>query len=230
MGPPAFAGGNLHGCPVLPARPTTLQWGHRLSPVETRILQYTPGPAPQASMGPPAFAGGNRQPLGVPNLAVLASMGPPAFAGGNSQTPRIPVDTEGASMGPPAFAGGNIPPRSVPPTQSERFNGATGFRRWKPVPAPDAGGLAERASMGPPAFAGGNPESAANSGYAPRASMGPPAFAGGNVIRTYLAADQSRRFNGATGFRRWKPGASGTCRSRACRLQWGHRLSPVETH
>ena len=60
MGPPPFGGGNSK-YPRTMICPTWLQWGHRLSAVETPI-----GSEPHrltiigASMGPPPFGGGNR--------------------------------------------------------------------------------------------------------------------------------------------------------------------------
>ena len=62
------------------------------------------------------------------------------------------------------------------------------------------------------------------------ASMGPPPFGGGNIAAGHQARNEHRSFNGATAFRRWK---LNTCRggflSHPGELQWGHRLSAVET-
>ena len=84
--------------------------------------------------------------------------------------------------------------------------------------------------MGPPAFAGGN---LVGSGEPGRkcwaASMGPPAFAGGNTSISSMMVRASACFNGATGFRRWKRLWRYSMNSSSGGLQWGHRLSPVET-
>ena len=85
------------------------------------------------------------------------------------------------------------------------FNGATGFRRWKPNPL-----KLYRSPLSD-------------------ASMGPPAFAGGNCLSSGLSSACLSSFNGATGFRRWKQTPCGYSFSASQPLQWGHRLSPVET-
>ena len=107
MGPPAFAGGNCLRRAARRAARARLQWGHRLSPVETwrqnsarRFLHW-------------------------------ASMGPPAFAGGNRNNAELWLGYRSASMGPPAFAGGNSFAMRKFGRISASFNGATGFRRWK---------------------------------------------------------------------------------------------------
>ena len=157
-------------------------------------------------------------------------------------------------MGPPAFAGGNHAGRAGNDRRGESFNGATGFRRWKHVIAHCR--ISVRiASMGPPAFAGGNAcrraASTAGAGLQWGHRLSPvetslpsasPADFGSlqwghrlSPVETACCRRSrrrvSRRFNGATGFRRWKPVCAYlTERAGKGALQWGHRLSPVETH
>ena len=83
MGPPAFAGGNAKFSKRSTANAAALQWGHRLSPVETfragateaavRLLQWGHRLSPVETV----LVRGFSAPI------VAASMGPPAFAGGN---------------------------------------------------------------------------------------------------------------------------------------------------
>ena len=66
-------------------------------------------------------------------------------------------------------------------------------------------------------------------------SKGRIRFNGATAFRRWKPAMQSRfvisgeGFNGATAFRRWKPGISQELAYRAWQLQWGHRLSAMET-
>ncbi len=234
MGPPAFAGGNgmaptVRDGPVSSfngatgfrrwkplnrmANPRTrrrLQWGHRLSPVETRRTGMCAPLNGCASMGPPAFAGGNVMAVIGPGPDEPASMGPPAFAGGNSAITAAHKAQDWLQWGhrlSPVETRGSGCQRSA----CRRFNGATGFRRWKRETARRPGAGATRASMGPPAFAGGNRVMLAFDSDAFLASMGPPAFAGGNTARASRAQRSCGCFNGATGFRRWKLWISMSC-------------------
>ena len=167
---------------------------------------------------------------------------------------------------------------------SSGFNGATAFRRWKrrdsnrSQKSPPL--LGRRASMGPPPFGDGNRTGPLRlMRQARKASMGPPPFGDGNwqlnpeEHRAWLLLQWGHRlsametrgyrrtpvarpgsFNGATAFRRWKrarllgahqrphaasmgppPFGDGNVlgglgrRASCCRLQWGHRLSAMET-
>ena len=108
MGPPSFGGGNSTGTVLYLRMKLRLQWGHRLSAVETRLVPWS-----------------HRRTL-------------------------------------------------------TRFNGATVFRRWKRPQRP-------------------------------------------------ICELKGGSFNGATVFRRWKPGGFVNSSSGNLSLQWGHRLSAVET-
>ena len=156
-------------------------------------------------------------------------------------------------MGPPPFDGGNAGAHPLLPLTSERFNGATAFRRWKlreragwgrgsaklqwghrlstvetscarlytvlPVPA----------SMGPPPFDGGNIVIDVGVVNDPVASMGPPPFDGGNICTGCFMGWRSKASMGPPPF----DGGNAACRRPTSRgwvtLQWGHRLSTVET-
>ena len=137
-----------------------LQWGHRLSAVETQLpgVQY-PAPVPP-SMGPPPFGSGNtlHQPPRTDSPSIHLQWGHRLSA----------VET----MVRLRKWGGSTP----------TFNGATAFRQWK---------------LGPD-----NPDQ-----------------------HLYLLP-----FNGATAFRQWKLGISLQQYMVDSYLQWGHRLSAVETH
>ena len=59
--------------------------------------------------------------------------------------------------------------------------------------------------------------------------MGPPPFGDGNAKLCGCSARRNPSFNGATAFRRWKLETTEITRIRILRLQWGHRLSAMET-
>ena len=61
------------------------------------------------------------------------------------------------------------------------------------------------------------------------ASMGPPPFGSGNSTIPPQVLDGIIGFNGATAFRQWKLPSITPRPSSVSRLQWGHRLSAVET-
>ena len=60
-------------------------------------------------------------------------------------------------------------------------------------------------------------------------SMGPPPFGDGNQSRDARLSSGCRPFNGATAFRRWKPVPRRPSVVWMPSLQWGHRLSAMET-
>ena len=87
-----------------------LQWGHRLSAMETvsALCQFQVRCTPP-SMGPPPFGDGNKHDvvLGA-NALRVPSMGPPPFGDGNRRSVDEGVRLEGPpSMGPPPFGDGN---------------------------------------------------------------------------------------------------------------------------
>ena len=83
--------------------------------------------------------------------------------------------------------------------------------------------------MGPPPFDGGNPDDEPHQSLAALASMGPPPFDGGNSACRFERRFRPLRFNGATAFRRWKLSRPNEPVKPLSMLQWGHRLSTVET-
>ena len=133
------------------------------------------------------------------------------------------------------------------------FNGATAFRRWKL--AVKERWEAEEArlqwghrlsametriqlcakhlllvpSMGPPPFGDGNPARRLPPLVLAFPSMGPPPFGDGNSDYVSDATLNNASFNGATAFRRWKRPVSFWAACPVSNLQWGHRLSAMET-
>ena len=86
----------------------SLQWGHRLSAMETRRARsWSTGWHP-ASMGPPPFGDGNMQRHAPARVGIGASMGPPPFGDGNRGVPAGGALRGTASMGPPPFGDGNL--------------------------------------------------------------------------------------------------------------------------
>ena len=229
MGPPPFGGGKL-----------SVMWDGLL-----RV---------SASMGPPPFGGGKPAPWPAACAPALASMGPPPFGGGKQVRQRPQQWLQGqASMGPPPFGGGKSRQASIAPSRvglqwglrlsavergrpagttgrtATGFNGASAFRRWKA--ASNNGGSAEQwqASMGPPPFGGGKAWAGPAKANSQPASMGPPPFGGGKWTCEVKAWARYSSFNGASAFRRWK--VRGTIGAGAVTewLQWGLRLSAVES-
>ena len=133
MGPPPFSDGNDDGWILRSAIVWHLQWGHRLSAMETcRSRRVTSG-------------------------YQLPSMGPPPFGDGNVLSPSLGVASiVSASMGPPPFGDGNFFQSYASSGWPLCFNGATAFRRWKPAHRRPVRPLPVRASMGPPPFGDGN--------------------------------------------------------------------------
>ena len=232
---------------------TTLQWGHRLSAMESLILRTGLALLVIASMGPPPFGDGK------PGVGILS---------------RIPL---GASMGPPPFGDGKRRRAFRSTGRGPGFNGATAFRRWKELQPHAVRVFLLRASMGPPPFGDGKRSEyfryalgrssfngatafrrwkvSGGAGVRTRAagfngatafrrwkgpaeggdSRGIWCFNGATAFRRWkgfplspAATTRCTRFNGATAFRRWKVQLGCTMRARTDWLQWGHRLSAME--
>ena len=109
---------------------------------------------------------------------------------------------------------------------------ATAFRRWKPVYPDWYDTPPGFASMGPPPFGDGNSSLATTAWtrrQATKSFNGATAFRRWKLSFTLQTPDGTCRFNGATAFRRWT--RLGFMEKNAYRtgLQWGHRLSAMET-
>ncbi len=254
MGPPSFGGGNATpspaGCGVYSSfngatvfrrwkrytitgwlrRIFQLQWGHRLSAVETLHHHRLAAAYIPASMGPPSFGGGNlckqkneinetvelqwgHRLSAVETIIEVVVTSPPSAMlqwghrlsavetyHGNQASAAV-CD---ASMGPPSFGGGNSPIGSASANGSHSFNGATVFRRWK---LPDWLGQREwvtQLQWGHRLSAVETADLEADEQPSGDASMGPPSFGGGNRLASGLAFVKICSFNGATAERRWK--------------------------
>ena len=206
-------------------------------------------------MGPPPFGDGNRHPsIGAHAPTYRASMGPPPFGDGNAAKVVDCIPQGYASMGPPPFGDGNWSTSRPRSSTTSCFNGATAFRRWKLDLPVDQVLLAVGASMGPPPFGDGNVNGTAYR-FSVRAvlqwghrlsametgtdcaritadtwaSMGPPPFGDGNAHALLAAHQIATGFNEATAFRRWKQQPCLRVLRFISALQWGHRLSAMET-
>ena len=182
-------------------------------------------------------------------------MGPPPFGDGKLYNPvDLSMRMEWLQWGHRLSA---MERRHRVPTGARgnrRFNGATAFRRWKVIPMRYRVVPGRNASMGPPPFGDGKnyrtaialhyitasmgppPFGDGKSGAAPRepypgtqASMGPPPFGDGKLRPSVFGPVKDDGFNGATAFRRWKAVATMLERLQAGSLQWGHRLSAMES-
>ena len=131
MGPLPFGGGNhkygIRGVEHF----ASLQWGHRLSVVETQ-----PGPPGGVALMP-------------------TSMGPPPFGGGNSTRTARGSCSDAHFNGATAFRWWKLRLTRWPGPICTDFNGATAFRWWKRN-RQDRGRASRLPSMGPPPFGGGN--------------------------------------------------------------------------
>ena len=181
-------------------------------------------------------------------------MGPPPFGDGNRKwrrhTPPCKTSFNGAtafrrwklggrqvvrwghrhpSMGPPPFGDGNAGSvcRVLPARHT--FNGATAFRRWKLEGPGETDPSRLRPSMGPPPFGDGNCPGQHYPQPGLRPSMGPPPFGDGNV--TISCARFSRETTLQWGHRlsAMETSAPSFDLTGLTALQWGHRLSAMET-
>ena len=182
MGPPAFAGGNFDTGSISLIHLRVLQWGHRLSPVETWASTPRLPLRNRSFNGATGFRRWKHEGLGKRLPGQLCFNGATGFRRWKrANSARATVSEASRFNGATGFRRWKLPTRRKPPGQTRyRFNGATGFRRWKR-----------------------------------------------RLIRAVRLGQC--RFNGATGFRRWKPIPRAEARGPTTELQWGHRLSPVET-
>ena len=180
MGPPPFGGGNL-GERCLGWHGDLLQWGHRLSAVET--VRYGAGfvCCYGASMGPPPFGGGNLVTAMVLVQSVSLQWGHRLSAVETVRLKSRRCVIDQLQWGHRLSAVETICWGQSLRRNCRCFNGATAFRRWKPPWTPPACSI--------------------------------PAGS----------------FNGATAFRRWKQHLEELGAVEVAELQWGHRLSAVET-
>ena len=155
-------------------------------------------------------------------------MGPPPFGDGN-RTVAWSAGGRTPSMGPPPFGDGNSPRPPSTACRRSPFNGATAFRRWKLAKA-SFDGLQEVTLQW------GHRLSAMETSPGTRAGAGAAcSFNGATAFRRWKPAGQPSRpkrpgsFNGATAFRRWKRMLTVPAGTPAEYLQWGHRLSAMET-
>ena len=157
-----------------------LQWGHRLSAMETRTERFSIVSSKVPSMGPPPFGDGNSSGGGRRRRWPCPSMGPPPFGDGNDELLELITALSNPSMGPPPFGDGNLP--------------------WTvDVEFVDALQWGHRLSA---------METVVNRRvhfqcHVP--SMGPPPFGDGNMYGSDVYIPVISTFNGATAFRRWKP-------------------------
>ena len=185
----------------------TLQWGHRLSAMDTRQ-----GPAgvlavAQRFNGATAFRRWILDRDRVMHYAILALQWGHRLSAMDTKSGRTRTLThDRASMGPPPFGDGywTVPGPGSPPG-TPGFNGATAFRRWIRVGYAEDRPPRLHASMGPPPFGDGYAPDGPQRDLAGVASMGPPPFGDGYHDR----------------YRRFRDGPR--------QLQWGHRLSAMDT-
>ena len=157
------------------------------------------------------------------------------------------------SMGPPPFGDGNLGLPWPSAWGTPAFNGATAFRRWKPLgggclclrvsqpsmgPPPFGdGNLRGRVrpdrdvhpSMGPPPFGDGNGDYLASHRRGGNPSMGPPPFGDGNGDLPQIAICIAVPSMGPPPFGDGNWAVVTSAGSILATLQWGHRLSAMET-
>ncbi len=227
MGPPPFDDGNIT-CPQ-PRTSTSSsfngatafrRWKRQANQYGEGADEASMGPPPfddgnrvvgqpllrgrEPSMGPPPFDDGNRNGRNITALQPDASMGPPPFDDGNCRTPRTSFQRREASMGPPPFGDGNL---LVAPYQLPCL----------------------LASMGPPPFGDGNSTIMVCDARDGNASMGPPPFGDGNLRRFRLVEPVVLASMGPPPFGDGNRGLVAVFEDDDWVLQWGHRLSVMET-
>ena len=185
---------------------TLLQWGHRLSVVETILSVNVQYRKQGASMGPPPFGGGNGWRLNRMSGCLLAFNGATAFRWwklGQGLEPGLRPFVP--SMGPPPSGGGNYL--------------AVHCRRQGGNP-----------SMGPPPFGGGNRLLKAKDTISGLSlQWGHRLSVVETISKSWALCGCTPPFNGATAFRWWKHQVIIYGSASRSYLQWGHRLSVVET-
>ena len=206
-----------------------LQWGHRLSAMETVERQGHRPEHQQASMGPPPFGDGNANVRPRHASRSGASMGPPPFGDGNCGIQRAGVEVLVASMGPPPFGDGNFRASLRSTMQSAKLQwghrlSAMETDHWA-TPLISFCSLQWGHRLSAMETAGSSQHLCLCFG----ASMGPPPFGDGNSGTRDRGWKPSSSFNGATAFRRWKLGHPVDAPCVVFVLQWGHRLSAMET-
>ena len=204
------------------------------------------------SMGPPPFGSGNNLGTDWTLYIVSAFNGATAFRQWKHSARHNGLVSGKPSMGPPPFGSGNIRRVTMAssranlqwghrlsavetfgasqwPRLGQTFNGATAFRQWKRDDRHVVHVHGQDPSMGPPPFGSGNSP-------LPQPLCGPPcAFNGATAFRQWKHAIAARlkvevlAFNGATAFRQWKRAMTVPGSAACANLQWGHRLSAVET-
>ena len=116
----------------------------------------------------------------------------------------LPVEAHRASMGPPPFGGGNTAGQTSQDVSRASFNGATSFRRWKPLSVPTT----------PPGGSRFNGATSFRRWKLRLCLKGPSTTRLLQWGHLLSAVETGRRLPD-------RPGP--------CRLQWGHLLSAVET-
>ena len=206
-----------------------LQWGYRLSAMETNPLARVSVIVLVPSMGPPPFGDGNRP-------GPLRSSSPPRSFNGATAFRRWKrlvgylYEVDGVTFnGATAFRRWKPQNRGTTKLYCKPFNGATAFRRWKLIySCPSCAGLCS--------LQWGHRLSAMETSIFKlrccqhnHPSMGPPPFGDGNLSTHVRVALAYAPFNGATAFRRWKRAYLSSGVVNTTILQWGHRLSAMET-
>ena len=204
MGPPPFGDGNLSRR-IRRRNPVPLQWGHRLSAMETPRRHPWRRRSGRPSMGPPPFGDGNSFSPRAPGRESILQWGHRLSAMETTAIARKLLEAPEAFNGATAFRRWKLHQPLRNHILVVAFNGATAFRRWKQA----KDDVAQVYEMVP--------------------SMGPPPFGDGNVWGARRAYRVRRPFNGATAFRRWKRLGRSAGLPGPATLQWGHRLSAMET-
>ena len=111
----------------------TLQWGHRLSAMETGVDVRLRRPGCEASMGPPPFGDGNAYDPGcLPFLSDSLQWGHRLSAMDTVPWPKPPAVVCMLQWGHRLSAMETYLSPEANRQRWSRFNGATAFRRWKP--------------------------------------------------------------------------------------------------
>ena len=255
MGPPPFGDGKRVATLIWPKPSTSLQWGHRLSAMERGYGQHRPDIHHRASMGPPPFGDGKFTGFTRSPFITDCFNGATAFRRWKAVLPRCAKPSRSCFNGATAFRRWKVCRGTAPSCPRQGFNGATAFRRWK------APGRTRRlrgvlslqwghrlsamesavrtvqpatlplihASMGPPPFGDGKIAVVVFHAVSAIASMGPPPFGDGKIMLAKCAESLGIRLQWGHRLSAMESSVKTADRSGWLSLQWGHRLSAMES-
>ena len=181
------------------------QWGQRLSALDTD----------------------NRH--GGSQFQLRASMGPTPFSVGYQPGGKNELQGDNPSMWPTPFSVGYTGMRTLTATGRMSFNGANAFQRWIPRNETVTIHLLNDLQWGPTPFSVGYTTLGTTNASSTTCFNGANAFQRWIRPRGVVLLPLHSRFNGDNAFQRWILPAEMLAASDPYKLQWGQRLSALDT-